>query len=370
MSTIFIDPANIFAGDRLRTLDKGAVERLKESIVKIGLKTPISIRRADEEEEPWVLVTGRHRLQACVELGFDKVEVREEDGTELDARLWEIAENLHRAELTVAERSRHIAEWVRLTRFTNTSEANNNCATCTDIPRGPGQPQGGVSAAARELGIERTDAIRAIKIDSLTVEAKAAAVETGLDNNQSALLAAAKEDGAEAQVEALKQRAAKRDAPKPPRPKAPPPEPPQTPDTLPVASVKENEPGTEFPELAEAIRKEGASDRLARAVNNGVILYQDARKLLKKTPEAQVRAIEKAQYNQTLAQWRTDAEAAVQLLADRLAAKDFARFVDLLERTDFFSGETAFSEAITVAAQSRGLMDDDYDDDDEPQEAA
>lgn len=32
-----------------------------------------------------------------------------------DARLWEIAENLHRAELTVQERAEHIAEWVRLT---------------------------------------------------------------------------------------------------------------------------------------------------------------------------------------------------------------------------------------------------------------
>ena len=31
-----------------------------------------------------------------------------------DARLWEIAENLHRSELTVTERAEHIAEWVRL----------------------------------------------------------------------------------------------------------------------------------------------------------------------------------------------------------------------------------------------------------------
>jgi hypothetical protein len=30
-------------------------------------------------------------------------------------RLWEIAENLHRADLTEAERRQHIAEWVKLT---------------------------------------------------------------------------------------------------------------------------------------------------------------------------------------------------------------------------------------------------------------
>lgn len=31
-----------------------------------------------------------------------------------EARMWEIAENLHRADLTVLERDEHIAEWVRL----------------------------------------------------------------------------------------------------------------------------------------------------------------------------------------------------------------------------------------------------------------
>ena len=32
-----------------------------------------------------------------------------------DARLWEIAENLHRADLTALERDRELAEWIRLT---------------------------------------------------------------------------------------------------------------------------------------------------------------------------------------------------------------------------------------------------------------
>ena len=37
------------------------------------------------------------------------------EGNETDARLWEIAENLHRADLTVRGRVERIAEWVRLT---------------------------------------------------------------------------------------------------------------------------------------------------------------------------------------------------------------------------------------------------------------
>jgi hypothetical protein len=41
-------PADIVVGDRLRALDRESVERLKESISKIGLKTPISVRSTEQ----------------------------------------------------------------------------------------------------------------------------------------------------------------------------------------------------------------------------------------------------------------------------------------------------------------------------------
>jgi hypothetical protein len=50
-----------------------------------------------------------------------------------------------------------------------------------------GRPEGGVRAAARELGIQKSEAHRAVKIASMAPEAKKAAKEAGLDNNQSAL---------------------------------------------------------------------------------------------------------------------------------------------------------------------------------------
>ena len=92
-----VSPTDIIVGARLRALDRESVERLKESISKIGLKTPISVRSS---EPGWTLVSGRHRLEACIELGMDEIPVVAETGSELEARLWEIAENLHRAELT------------------------------------------------------------------------------------------------------------------------------------------------------------------------------------------------------------------------------------------------------------------------------
>lgn len=88
------------------------------------------------------------------------------------------AENLHRAELTVLERAEHIAEWLRLT------DEQNKGATCADIPRGRGQPQGGINAATRELGIDRTEAQRSVKVAAITPEAKQEAVAAGIDDNQ------------------------------------------------------------------------------------------------------------------------------------------------------------------------------------------
>jgi len=54
------------------------------------------------------------------------------------------------------------------------------------------RPEGGINAAVRELGITRQEGQRSVKIaEALTPEAKAAAVEAHLDDNQSALLAVA-----------------------------------------------------------------------------------------------------------------------------------------------------------------------------------
>lgn len=60
---------------------------------------------------------------------------------------------LDRAELTVLERSEHIAEWVRLTTDSHAAQLAPH--------RKAGQQPGGINAATRELGIERTEAQRA-----------------------------------------------------------------------------------------------------------------------------------------------------------------------------------------------------------------
>src|SRR6516165_10184118 len=166
---IVLNPADIIVGDRLRALDRESVERLKESISRIGLKTPISVRSS---AQGWTLVAGHHRLAACIELGINQIPVVVEMSSELEARLWEIAENLHRAELTALERAEHISQWIKLR---GERGAGTSCDQADDkldqvgpvsevIPARDGRGrEGGVRAAARELGISRTGALRAVQ---------------------------------------------------------------------------------------------------------------------------------------------------------------------------------------------------------------
>jgi hypothetical protein len=110
-------------------------------------------------------------------------------------------ENLHRAELTVLERATHTAEWIRLTEERGLAKAElalpapkpAQVAQVSDKPKGGRGKKDGLSAATRELGIERTEAQRSIKIDAIAPEAKQAATDAGLADNQSALLKIAAE---------------------------------------------------------------------------------------------------------------------------------------------------------------------------------
>jgi ParB family chromosome partitioning protein len=169
-----ISIADIIVGRRLRALEQEVVLVLAES-----MKT-ISVRRTPQGYE---LVAGLHRFEAARQLGWPEISAVIAVGSDADACKWQIAENLHRAELTALERAEHIAEWVRLTE-------KEVSAQVAPKPQG-GRPESGIRAAARELGIERTDAQRSIKIASIIPEAKEAARKARIDKIQSKLLAVA-----------------------------------------------------------------------------------------------------------------------------------------------------------------------------------
>ena len=195
-----IDIDGITIGQRVRPLNAEAVKEIAASIKRIGLRTPITVRITDPSDDipDYRLVSGLHRLEAMRALGEDEIEAYVTTDTSEDAaRMWEIAENLHRSDLTALERSEHIAEWIRL---------SDKLAQTVPVLGGRGN-EGGVRAAARGLGVERMDANRSVKVASLSPEAKEAAREVGLDDNRTALLEAARLP-AEQQAEAIRHRAA------------------------------------------------------------------------------------------------------------------------------------------------------------------
>jgi len=190
---LYIRPNEIIVRPEHRAVDEEAVKKLARSIKDIGLQYPITVRSKAGSFE---LIAGRHRLEACRSIGMDHIPANVVRWSDIDARLWEISENLHRAELSAAQRAEQIAEFARLVKERREKEVS---AQVGQKPVG-GRPEGGDSLTAKELGITRQEIQRAEKIASISNEAKEAARAAGLDDNQSALLSVAREP-VERQVE-------------------------------------------------------------------------------------------------------------------------------------------------------------------------
>ena len=164
--------SRITVGPRLRAIDEQKVLGLMDSIRALGLQTPITVA---EKEGGLELVVGLHRLEATRRLGRLLIETFHiaSNGGSTDRRTWEIAENLHRADLTWQERHQHVVEWLRIMEERGCADAH---------PSGGGRQPGskGISLAARELGVDRTEVQRAVRIASLPAEAREIADAAGL----------------------------------------------------------------------------------------------------------------------------------------------------------------------------------------------
>ena len=90
---------------RRTTLNPKTVHDIAESILEVGLKVPILVR---EDGARFVLVEGLHRLEACKSIGFTEIEASVVQLDDAERELWEIDENLCRADLTELERGEHL----------------------------------------------------------------------------------------------------------------------------------------------------------------------------------------------------------------------------------------------------------------------
>ena len=110
---------------RARPYNATEVVASKLQIQAIGLQTPLTVVERDGR---YVLVAGRHRLEALRLLKAERVPVRIVTFDDAEARLWTISENLHRAELTEMQRAQQIAEFASLSQQKHETEKSGRVA--------------------------------------------------------------------------------------------------------------------------------------------------------------------------------------------------------------------------------------------------
>jgi ParB family chromosome partitioning protein len=206
--------ADITVPPTKRGINEEAVEGIMASMTQLDFQTPITVYLDEKTGQPTLLVGGQ-RLEAARRLGWKVIAAIIVDWEPDQRRMWEISENLHRAELKALERDEQIAEWIELVERRRqkdqvSNEANKPSQVAT-VSKGGRGVESGVRAAARELKIGKDDAHRAKKVAGLSDAAKQVARETGLDDNRRALLESAK---AEDSVAFLREESARRDTKK------------------------------------------------------------------------------------------------------------------------------------------------------------
>lgn len=188
-------------------LDEQVVAGIAESILLHGILHPIAVRNTLQKQDDGetkgriVVVAGVHRREAMKRLGQKKIPCFYVEGNDVDVQMVHLGEDLWRKNVTVLRRAEQLVEYFRLA----TAKVN---ISGQPVQKGKiGRPQAGIALAARKLPLvgrseqaRRKILTRAEKINRITLEAKIAAVEAGLDNNQEALLRLGQAHGRDAQL--------------------------------------------------------------------------------------------------------------------------------------------------------------------------
>src|SRR5438105_6830746 len=109
IQTISVDVIKVDESER-RQITAANLKTVSDSMREIGLRTPITVKLLGRDligaGHSVQLVTGAHRLAAAKQLNWKEIDcfVWPADANGRDVELWEIAENLHRADLTALER--------------------------------------------------------------------------------------------------------------------------------------------------------------------------------------------------------------------------------------------------------------------------
>ena len=163
-----VDLASIEIPPRFRTVDPETVSALADSIARLGLQSPIILRKHPDDPGLLFLVAGAHRLQAVRDLGWPRIEALVVDGPEEEIGLIEIDENLIRKDLTPLERARFLAQrkaiYARLYRQTGRGGDRRSASYARDRAHTPEPTASWAQEAADLIGISKRAVHRAVSI--------------------------------------------------------------------------------------------------------------------------------------------------------------------------------------------------------------
>lgn len=160
-----------------RAINDEAVTQLAESIERIGLQTPITVRILEKVPHPetgevveptHVVVAGRHRLEAYRRLGWPNIPAIVRDCSQLEAELWEIEENLTRAELSAEEKEEHTVRLAAVIKKMEESREDSDFPTEAGPTTGRGH-KGMVQKVADQAGVNHGTVRHRVKKVAATI---------------------------------------------------------------------------------------------------------------------------------------------------------------------------------------------------------
>lgn len=159
---------------RLRAVDPDKVRALADSMDAIGLRQPITVwSRAGDHLD---IVAGAHRLEAAQFLGWEWIDAVFIDGDDIDRQLWEIDENLMRAELSATQMAEHLSKRKELW------AVRSSGATCATGGGAAGENRQFASETAGATGVTKSTINRATsRAENITQEARDLLRGTKLD---------------------------------------------------------------------------------------------------------------------------------------------------------------------------------------------
>lgn len=95
----------VLVPERLREVEEDHAFMISQSIGRIGLLNPITVRATPRGERPYTLVAGAHRLRGCELAGRTEIDTIVVKADKTDGQMVEIEENIFRNELSALDRA-------------------------------------------------------------------------------------------------------------------------------------------------------------------------------------------------------------------------------------------------------------------------